>query len=71
MTDELYRKEALAHRHRSLYGDVVLAAPLSTWFITLMICILCLILGAVLILADIQTNNGPVALWRWLLQRAG
>ena len=71
MTEELYRKEALAHRHRSLYGDVVLAAPVATWIITLIICALCLTIGAVLVLAEVQTDSGPVALWRWLLQRAG
>ena len=34
MTDDLFRKEAVRHRTRALYGDVVLAAPLSTWVIT-------------------------------------
>jgi len=30
----LFREEAIRHRTRALFGDVVLAAPLSTWLIT-------------------------------------
>ena len=30
---DLFRKEAIRHRTRALFGDVILAAPLSTWLI--------------------------------------
>ena len=34
MTKDLFRKEAIRHRTRALFGDVILAAPISTWLIT-------------------------------------
>lgn len=63
---DLYRKEALAHRSRALFGEVRLQAPPATWIITallvggVMIC-----LGA-LFFFDVQTDDGPVKLVTWL-----
>lgn len=66
MTDDLYRKEALQHRSRSLYGEVVLTAPPASWIITLiLVCVMCLLIG---LLIGVDIENQP--LWRWLLKVA-
>ena len=67
MTQDLYRKEALERRHRSLYGDVTLTAPLASWIITAMLASLLIIFGCLLGFGHVETKDGSVALWRWLL----
>lgn len=67
---DLYRKEALEHRTRSLFGEVRLQAPPSTWLITLLLIILVVTLLAALFLLDVQTDDGAVRLVDWLLGRA-
>ena len=67
---DLYRKEALEHRTRSLFGEVRLQAPPSTWLITVLLIILVVILMGALFLLDVQTDDGAVRLVDWLLGRA-
>ena len=71
MTDDLYRQEALDHRNKSLYGEVVLSSPPRTWFITLLLVAVMLLLGGILLFGDIQTDSGPVSVLRWLLSKGG
>ena len=62
----LYRKEALAHRSRALFGEVRLQAPPATWMITALLVILVLICLAGLFLFQVQTDDGPLRLIDWL-----
>jgi len=64
---DLYRKEALAHRTRALFGEVRLQAPPSTWLITLLLVVLVVKLVAALFLLDVETEAGAVRLLDWLL----
>ncbi len=67
MTNDLFRKEAIRHRTRALYGDVVLAAPLSTWIITgLLIAIIVGVIGFG-VFGTIMVDGNPVPIWRWAL----
>ena len=63
---DLYRKEALAHRSRALFGDVRLQAPPATWMITVLLVILVAICLAGLFFFQVQTDDGPVRLIDWL-----
>ena len=54
---DLYRKEALEHRTRSLFGEVRLQAPPANWFITLLIVVLCLKIIAALFLLKVETAD--------------
>ncbi len=66
----LFREEAIRHRTRALFGDVVLAAPLSTWLITGLL--MMIILGVVTFgtLGTVQIEGENTAIWRWILGRA-
>ena len=66
---DLYRKEALEHRTRSLFGEGRLQAPPSSWLITLLLVVLVVKMIAALFLLDVQTTQGPVRLLDWLLGR--
>jgi len=63
---DLYRKEALAHRTRALFGEVRLQAPPATWITTLIIAVVAIKITAALFLLDVQTDAGPVRLLDWL-----
>ena len=63
---DLYRKEALAHRSRALFGDVRLQAPPATWLITALLLVLVAIVFAGAILLQVQTDEGPLRLIDWL-----
>ena len=63
---DLYRKEALAHRSRALFGEVRLQAPPATWIITLLLGILVAICLAGLFLFQVQTDEGALRLIDWL-----
>lgn len=67
---DLYRKEALAHRTRSLFGEVRLQARPSSWLITALLLGLAAILVAALFLFSVETEEGAVRLLDWLLGRA-
>ncbi len=71
MTQDLYRKEALDHRNKSLYGEVILTGPPRTWLITAILSIVLIIFAALLIFGQVKTDNGTVSLLRWLLTRSG
>ena len=63
---DLYRKEALAHRSRALFGDVRLQAPPATWMITVLLVILVAMCLVGLFFFQVQTDDGPVRLIDWL-----
>lgn len=63
---DLYRKEALAHRSRALFGDVRLQAPPATWMITALLVVLVAICLAALFLFQVETDAGDVRLIDWL-----
>ena len=63
---DLYRKEALAHRSRALFGEVRLQAPPATWIITTLLVLLVAICLVALFLFHVQTDEGAVRLIDWL-----
>lgn len=67
---DLFRKEALENRSRALYGEVALRGPLSTWVLTALILILTLIGIGLLFGLTVQTDEGPMRLFNWLLNGA-
>lgn len=65
----LFRKEALEHRSRALFGEVVLRGTLASWLITaLLIAVMAILIGGLFFL-NVDTENGPVRLLDWLLSR--
>ena len=58
----LFREQAVRHRTRALFGEVVLAAPLSTWLIT---GFLILIVGSILAFGVFGHIDGQ-APWAWV-----
>jgi len=63
---DLYRKEALAHRSRALFGEVRLQAPPATWMITALLVVFVAICLTGLFLFEVQTEDGPLRLIDWL-----
>jgi steroid 5-alpha reductase family enzyme len=63
---DLYRKEALAHRSRALFGDVRLQSPPATWVITALLVTLIAMCLAGLFLFQVQTEDGALRLIDWL-----
>ena len=68
---DLYRKEALAHRSRALFGEVRLQSPPATWIITVLLVFLVGICLAALFLLHVETDVGDLRLIDWLLGKAG
>lgn len=65
----LFRKEALEHRSRALFGEVILRGSVGSWVITgLLIAVMALLIGG-LFLLDIETADGSMRLLDWLLSR--
>lgn len=65
----LFRKEALEHRSRALFGEVVLRGSVATWVITgLLITVMAILIGGLFFL-DVQSDDGPERLIDWLLSR--
>ena len=65
----LFRKEALEHRSRALFGEVVLRGTLGSWAITgLLIAVMALMIGGLFFL-NVETAEGPIRLLDWLLSR--
>ncbi len=62
----LFREEAIRHRTRALFGDVVLAAPLSTWLITGVLLAMVLGLTAFGVFASVQVGGESIPVWRWI-----
>jgi hypothetical protein len=69
MTDELFRKEALEHQSRALYGEVVLKSPPATWLITFILVIIFGLIIALLFLGQVETDTGSRSVINWLLSR--
>lgn len=67
MTDDLFRKEAIRHRTRALYGDVLLAAPLSTWVITVLLIAITFGLIGFGLFGSIDVDGIRVPIWQWAL----
>ena len=63
---DLYRKEALAHRSRALFGEVRLQSPPATWVITGLLVVWVVVCFAGLFLLQVQTEDGPLRLIDWL-----
>jgi hypothetical protein len=63
----LFRAEAIRHRTRALFGDVVLAAPLSTWLITGLLAVIIAGLIAFGVLGRVQIDGDGLSIWRWIL----
>lgn len=64
MTDSLYRKEAMDARGRSLYGQVILRSPPSTWLILILLLVILALIGAGLFGLTIGAEDLP--LWEWV-----
>jgi len=65
----LFRKEALEHRSRALFGEVILRGTLGSWVITLLlIAVMALFIGGLFFLS-VETANGPVRLLDWLMSK--
>ena len=65
----LFRKEALEHRSRALFGEVVLRGNIGSWIVTgLLITVMIFIIGGLFFL-NIETENGPIRLLDWLLSK--
>lgn len=65
----LFREEAIRHRTRALFGDVVLAAPLSTWLITGLLVVILVGVVAFGVFGSVQVDSENVAIWSWILGR--
>lgn len=65
----LFRKEALEHRSRALFGEVVLRGPIAAWVMTALLAFVMAILIGGLFFLDVQTQGDPVRLLDWLLSR--
>ena len=63
----LFRKEALEHRSRALFGEVVLRGPIASWVITALLALVMSLLIAGLFLVTVETDDGAVRLLDWLL----
>jgi len=65
----LFRKEALEHRSRALFGEVVLRGSIVSWIITgLLILVMGLLIWG-LFFINIETDNGSVRLLEWLFSK--
>ena len=63
----LFRKEALEHRSRALFGEVVLRGSIASWVITTLLILVMAIVIAGLFFLNVETENGPLRLLDWLL----
>jgi len=67
----LFRKEALEHRSRALFGEVVLRNTVASWIITALLILVMVIFIGGLFFLTIETANGPLRLLDWLLSKGG
>jgi len=65
----LFREEAIRHRTRALFGDVVLVAPLSTWIITGLLTVILAGIVMIGVFGSVQIDNESLPIWRWILGR--
>lgn len=66
MSEDLYRKEAIEHSQRRLYGEVVLSAPPSSWAVTFILVGIAALILALLFIVHIETKEGSLSLFTWL-----
>ena len=59
---QLFRKEAMEHRSRALFGEVVLRGPLSRLTLTLIILVTSAMIAGILFGIDV----GGQSVWSWL-----
>lgn len=69
MTKELFRKEAVMHRSRALFGDVILRGPLASWIITALLVAIILVIAAMAFFGNAELNDETVPLWQWWLDK--
>ena len=67
----LFRKEALEHRSRALFGEVILRGSISSWIITALLIFIMLIFIAGLFFVWVETDIGAMRLIDWLLNKGG
>ena len=67
MTDDLFREEAIRHRTRALFGEVVLAAPISTWVITALLIFIAVGIAAFGLWGTIDVDGIQTPIWKWAL----
>jgi len=65
----LFRKEALEHRSRALFGEVVLRSGIGSWIITGLLITVMMVMVSGLFFLDIETADGPIRLLDWLLSK--
>ncbi|MDB2439326.1 hypothetical protein N9W89_11470 [Hellea sp.] len=63
----LFRKEALEHRSRALFGEVVLRNSVASWIITVLLILVMVIFVIGLFFVTVETDGGPVRLLDWIL----
>jgi len=65
----LFREEAIRHRTRALFGDVVLASPLSTWIITGLLFAIAVGVIAFGLFGNVQVDGETIPVWRWIFDQ--
>ncbi len=65
----LFRKEALEHRSRALFGEVVLRGTIGSWVITALVVAVMALMIFGLFFLEVETPNGPLSLLDWLLSK--
>jgi len=65
----LFRKEALEHRSRALFGEGVLRNTVASWIITVLLILVMVIFIGGLFFLTVETENGAIRLLDWLLSR--
>jgi len=65
MSDDLFREEAVRHRTRALYGEVILSGPISLWIITGLLILIFIGLVCFGLFGQIEMATGPVPIWKW------
>jgi uncharacterized RDD family membrane protein YckC len=65
MTDELFREEAVRHRTRALFGEVVLAGPISMWIITGLLLLIFVGLICFGLFGTIELDGVATPIWKW------
>lgn len=65
----LFRKEALEHRSRALFGEVRLRNTVASWIITTLLSLVMAIFIAGLFFLTVETDKGSSRLLDWILSR--
>ncbi|WP_026942882.1 hypothetical protein [Hellea balneolensis] len=65
----LFRKEALEHRSRALFGEVRLRNSVASWIITVLLILVMIIFIAGLFFLKVETDGDSIRLLDWILSR--